>query len=139
MADVFLSWLPFYSELKLMFLFMTAPVRKRVKPRRTHLAEQTRKCLTHSSLFSVTKILRGIPLNEMTINRGPTEGLFELICDLYSSGRASAKRVGLTSTRLQHFVKQLMGNLLKISHHKIVSFERRRTQFRRDRNKLLRC
>lgn len=45
----------------------------------------------------------------MTINRGPTEALFELISDLFLSGSSTANKIGLTTGRIQVFGKQIIG------------------------------
>jgi hypothetical protein len=69
----------------------------------------------------LTKVLKGSPLSEMTINRGPTEALFELISDLFLSGSSTANKIGLTTGRIQLFGKQIIGKNAQI--FKTIIFE----------------
>ena len=57
----------------------------------------------------------------MTINRGPTEALFELISDLFLSGSSTANKIGLTTGRIQLFGKQIIGKNAQI--FKTIIFE----------------
>lgn len=60
------------------------------------------------SPFAVLKLLNGMHLQDLPINKGPTEGLFDLICDLYKSGRDGCRSAGISRENVKASATRLM-------------------------------
>jgi len=71
--DCFISWVPFYSELKLLMLIMASPI----------------------TPFVAMKAFMGMPLDQLDVNKSPVESIFHVICLFNKSSREGAHSIGL--------------------------------------------
>lgn len=71
--DCFISWVPFYSELKLLLLIMASPI----------------------TPFVAVKAFMGLPLEELDVNRSPVETIFHAVTIFNKSSREGAHSIGL--------------------------------------------
>lgn len=71
--DCFISWVPFYSELKLLILIMASPI----------------------TPFVALKAFMGLPLEQLDVNKTPVETIFHAVCLFNKSSRDGAHSIGL--------------------------------------------
>jgi len=77
--DCFISWVPFYSELKLLCLIMASPI----------------------TPFVGVKAFMGMPIEQLEINRSPVESIFHFITVFNQSSREGAHQIGLNRDALR--------------------------------------
>jgi len=78
-ADCFVSWVPFYSELKFLILVMTCPI----------------------TPFGAMKALGGVPLDSLELNKSPVEAIFDIIVFTKTSSSDGAARLGINRDALR--------------------------------------